>query len=392
MNKYILTVLAIFALPLMLSAQKSIDDILMNIENNNTTLSALRKSTDAQKVGNKTGIFMQNPELEFNFLWGNPSAIGKRTDFSIRQSLDFPTAYKFKNQISDIKNEQAELEYHKQQKEILYHARNLCIDLMYCNALKAEYSKRLNHAQNIALLYNLKFDAGDANILEINKTQLNLLSLNNKINLLEIDRTTLLSELTLLNGGIAVEFSESEFHSLIIPQDFEQLYTQAEQNNPVLSWLKKEIEISKKKQGLNKALSMPKLQAGYMSETIVGQYFRGISIGLSIPLWENKNTQKHTKANTIALEAASTDNKVQHYNQLKILHSKAIRLQNNLTDYRSKLQSFNSSNLLKKALDKGEISLIDYITELSVYYENINQMLDLEKELNKTIAELNRYL
>lgn len=392
MNKYIITGLALLALPFMLLAQKSVDDILIQIEKNNTTLSAMRKSTDARKVGNKTGIYMQNPELEFNYLWGNPSAIGNRTDFSLRQSFDFPTAYRFKNQISDIKNEQAELEYHKQQKEILFHARNICIDLMYCNALKAEYSMRLNHAQNIAISYKLKFDAGDANILEFNKAQLNLLSLNNKINLLEIDCTTLLSELTLLNGGIAVEFSESEFQLLIIPLDFEQWYAQAEQNNPVLSWLKQEIEISKKQVSLNKALSLPKLQAGYMSETVVGQQFRGISVGLSIPLWENKNTVKYAKANTMALESVATDNKVQFYNQLKTLHSKAIRLQSNLTDYRSKLQSFNSSDLLKKALDKGEISLIDYIMELSVYYENLNQMLELEKELNKTVSELNRYL
>ena len=143
---------------------------------------------------------------------------------------------------------------------------------------------------------------------------------------------------------------------------------------------------------LNKALALPKIQAGYMGETVVGQQFRDISVGLSIPLWENKNTVKYAKANAIALEAVATDNKVQLYNQLKTLHSKAISLQSNVTEYRSKLQSFNSSDLLKKALDKGEISLIDYIMELSIYYENVNKMLELEKDKNKTIVELNQYI
>jgi len=379
-------------LPVSLFAQNNVDKVLTQIEKNNTTLSALRKSADAQKVGNKTGIFLKNPEVEFNYLWGTPSAIENRTDFSIKQSFDFPTAYGYKNKISDIKNEQTELEYRKQQKTVLLQARNICIDLIYTNALKSEYGKRLNHAQNIAKSYKLKFDAGDANVLEYNKAQLNLLNLSNKIELLEIDRTALLSELTRLNGGIAIELADSEIQSQIIPTDFDQWYTQAEQSNPILNWLKQEIEISKKQVSLNKALSLPKVQAGYMSETVVGQQFRGISVGLSIPLWENKNTVKYAKANTIALEAVAADNKVQLYNQLKTLHSKAIRLQSNVTDYRSKLQSFNSSDLLKKALDKGEISLIDYIMELSIYYENVNRMLELEKELNKTVAELNRYL
>ncbi len=392
MNKYLIIGLILFALPLGLSAQKSVDDILIQIEKNNTTLSALRKSIDAQKVGNKTGIFLQNPEVEFNYLWGNPSSIGNRTDFSIRQSFDFPTAYKFKNQISNSKNEQTELEYRKQQKELLLQARNICIDLIYTNALKLEYGKRLNHAQNIAKSYKSKFDAGDTNVLEYNKAQLNLLNLSNKMELLEIDRTALLSELTQLNGGVAIELTDSEIQSQIIPTDFDQWYTQAEQSNPVLNWLKQEIEISRKQVSLNKALTLPKFQAGYMSETVVGQQFRGISVGLSIPLWENKNTVKYAKANAIALEAVAADNKVQLYNRLKTLHSKAISLQSNVTEYRSKLQSFNSSDLLKKALDKGEISLIDYIMELSIYYENVNKMLELAKELNKTVAELNRYL
>ena len=390
--KHLIILMAFSALFNCILAQKSVDDVLVQIEKNNTTLSALRKNTDANKIGNKTGIFLQNPEIEFNYLWGNPSSIGNRTDFSIRQSFDFPTAYKFKNQISDIKNEQSELEYRKQQKTVLLQARIVCIDLIYTNGLKLEYSKRLNHAQNIAKSYKLKFDAGDANILEFNKAQLNLFNLSNKMELLDIDRIALLSELTRMNGGITIEFVDSEFYSPIIPVDFEQWYTQAEQSNPILNWLKQEIEISKKQVSLNKALTLPKFQAGYMSETVVGQQFRGISVGLSIPLWENKNTVKYAKANAIALEAVATDNKVQLYNQLKTLHSKAISLQSNVTEYRSKLQSFNSSDLLKKALDKGEISLIDYIMELSIYYENVNKMLELEQGMNRAVAELNSFL
>lgn len=392
MNTYIKKGIVLLFLPVSLFAQNNVDKVLSQIEKNNTTLSALRKNTDANKIGNKTGIFLQNPEVEFNYLWGNPSSIGNRKDFSIRQSFDFPTAYKFKNQISDSRNEQTELEYRKQQKELLLQARNICIDLIYTNALKSEYDKRLNHAQNIAKSYKLKFDAGDANILEFNKAQLNLLNLSNKIELLEIDRAALLSELTRLNGGVVINFAESEFQSAIIPVDFEQWYTQAEQSNPILNWLKQEIEISKKQVSLNKALALPKIQAGYMSETVVGQQFRGISVGLSIPLWENKNTVKYANANAIALEAIAADNKVQFYNQLKTLHSKAISLQSNVTEYRSKLQLFNSSDLLKKALDKGEISLIDYIMELSIYYENVNKMLELNRDMNKAMAELNRYL
>lgn len=392
MTKYLKIGIVLLFLPISLLAQYNVDNVLSQIEKNNTTLLALRKSADAEKVSNRTGIYLKNPEFEFNYLWGNPSTIGNRTDFSVKQTFDFPTVYGYKNQISNIKNEQTELEYRKQQKSLLLQARVVCIDLIYTNALKLEYTKRLNHAQSIAKSYKSKFDAGDVNVLEFNKAQLNLLNLNNKIELLDIDRNALLSELTQLNGGTAIAFVDCKFQPLSITANFEQWYLQAEESNPLLNWLKQEVEISKKQVNLNKALSLPKIQTGYMSEKVVGQQFRGITIGLSIPLWENKNSVKYAKANATALEAVVADSKVHLYNQLKTLHTKAISMQNNVADYCSKLQSFNNSELLKKALDKGEISLIDYIIELSIYYENVYKMLDLEKELNKTVAELNQYL
>lgn len=392
MKKIIIALVAVIAICSNIFSQGNLDIILIEIEKNNTSLSALRKSVDAEKIANKTGIYLENPAVEFNYLWGSPSVIGNRTDLSFSQTFDFPTSYKYKNQISNIKNEQAELEYNKQKKALLLQTRLVCSDLVYKNALKAELSKRLTHAQSIANSYKAKFDIGEINILEYNKAQLNLLNLNKELESIEIERTALLSELTGLNGGISIDFTDAAFLSTEIAVDFEQWYLTAEQKNPLLNWLKQEVEINQKQEKLNRALSLPKLQAGYMSEKIIGEQFQGVSIGLSIPLWENKNTVKYAKANTIALEGMAADNKLQFYNHLKALHAKAISLQKNVSDYRVKLQTFDNSELLKKAMDKGEISLIEYMFELSFYYESINNLLELELDLNKTIAELNQYI
>ncbi|MDO9153121.1 MAG: TolC family protein [Paludibacter sp.] len=373
-------------------SQNNIDKILTEIDKNNTTLSALQKNADAQKIGNKTDIYLQNPEVEFNYLWGNSSAIANRTDVSIKQTFDFPTAYGYKNQISNLKNEQVEFEYQKQRKSLLKHARLVCIDLVYANALKSELSKRVVHAQSIANSYKSKFEIGETNIFEYNKAQLNSLNISKELESIEIERIALLSELARLNGGQFINFNDSVFQAPVIPVDFEQWYVLAEQNNPVLRWLKQEIEISQKQAKLNLAMSLPKIQAGYMSEKVIGQQFQGVTVGLSIPLWENKNKVKFSKANTIALESIVTDNKLQFYNQLKTIHTKAVGLQKTVNNYRLSLLSYDNSELLKKTLDKGEISLINYIVELSIYYESVNKLLELESEMNKTLAELNQYL
>ena len=340
-----------------LSAQNNMDSVLSEIEKNNTTLAALKKSAEAETLGNKTGIFIPNPEVEFNYLWGSPGSIGNRTDFSIKQSLDFPTAYRFKNQISDLKNEQIMLLYRKELYAVRLQAKLIYFDVVYYNALIAELTKRVTYARQIAQSYKSKFDVGETNILEYNKAQLNLLNASKTLESTEIERNAQLTELTRLNGGIPLEITESEFQPVILPAGFDQWISQAEQQNPMLAWIKSEIEISSKQEGLSKALGLPKLQAGYMSESVVGQQYQGVTVGVSVPLWENKNRVKYAKANSLALESVEADNKVQFYNHLKALYNKAAGLQQNVAGYREGLSQYYNTAFLKTALDKGEISL-----------------------------------
>lgn len=389
--KHILVVISIWVFSHSLYAQSTIQKVLADVEQNNTTLDAIRKKVDADKLENKTGIYLQNPELALNYLWGSPSVIGNRKDFSILQTFDFPTAYRYKNQLSDLRNEQAELEYQKQLLTVLLETRLVCNDLIYVNALIDQRTKRLVNAQSIEKSFRQRFESGDANILEHNKAQLSFLNVGRELKSLETKRASLLLELTRLNGGQAVDFSENSYQVIEIPDDFDQWFAVAEQRNPTFAWLKKEIEASQKQSALNKAMSLPKLQAGYMSESVVGEQFQGVMLGLSVPLWENKNKVKYAQANVLAMESMASDTKMQFYNHLKSIHAQAIALQKNVNEYRSALGAIDNSALARKALDAGEISLIDYLVELSLYYESEDTLLELENELNKVSAELFQY-
>ena len=51
----------------------------------------------------------------------------------------------------------------------------------------------------------------------------------------------------------------------------------------------------------------------------------------------------------------------------------------------------NILDLLDKAMQKGEISLSEYYYELMVFYDNKEELLNMEKEFNITLAKLNKY-
>ena len=381
----LLSVLALSA-----QAQVSFDNVLKEIEMNNTTLKAYREKANADKIGNKTGINMANPEVEFGYLWGSPSGEGNRVDLNVTQSFDFPTAYRYKTQLSDGKNQQVDMIYDQQKVEILQQARLICVELVYQTKMNKILSDRLQQARELSDAYQKSFDQGNIDILERNKTKLNLLNAEKALQINEVDLNLSKSELQRLNGGLDVgEFNS--YSDFTFPLNFVEWFGIVKGNNPSLRVAEQEVALSRKQEQLTRALNLPKITAGYASERVSGTTFQGVSVGVSIPLWEGKNTVKHQKAQTVALQMQHEDSELQFKNTLKNQYDKAKKLSLLLKEYEDALSVTSSQDLLKIALDKGQLSLINYLLELSVYYETVDKYLETERDYQLAVAELQQW-
>lgn len=387
MKTIVISILAVFA-SISLYAQNSVNSVLTTIEENNTTLKALRETAEAQKLGNRTGIYLANPEVGFNYLWGKPGDIGNRTDINVKQTFDIPTITGMKSKVANEQNNLVEWQYKADRMNILLEAKQYCIELIYYNALKRELDVRLKHAETIAKGYKERLDRGDANMLEYNKVQLNLATVQGEISRVDVEQNALLSQLKRLNGGTDVMLEDNRYSEISLPLDFDQWFAQAAQKNPVLAYVEQEIELGKRQVSLSKAMGLPTFSAGYMSEKVVGQQFQGLTLGISIPLWENKNRVKQAKAAVTAAESRQTDSMQQFYSQLQILYNRANGLKNTADTYRKSLETVNNTDLLGKALNVGEISLLDYIVEVGLYYNTVSQALEAERDYQKAFAEL----
>lgn len=381
----LLSVLALSA-----QAQSSFDNVLKEIEMNNTTLKAYREKANADKIGNKTGINMANPEVEFGYLWGSPSGEGNRVDLNVTQSFDFPTAYRYKTQLSDGKNQQVDMIYDQQKVEILQQARLICVELVYQTKMNKILSDRLKQARELSDAYQKSFDQGNIDVLERNKTKLNLLNAEKALQINEVDLNLSKSELQRLNGGLDItEFNR--FSDFTFPLNFIEWFAIVKANNPSLRVAEQEVALSRKQEQLTRALNLPKITAGYASERVSGTTFQGVSVGVSIPLWEGKNTVKHQKAQTVALQMQHEDSELQFRNTLKNQYDKAKKLSLLLKEYEDALSVTSSQDLLKMALDKGQLSLINYLLELSVYYETVDKYLETERDYQLAVAELQQW-
>ncbi len=390
MKKIIITLF--FALFSMVGfAQMSIESALAEIEANNTTLKTLRQSVEAQKLENRSGIFLPNPEVGFNYLWGTPRSEGNRMDLSLSQSFDIPTLSGLKRKTANEMNSSVDWQYRVDRMAIMLEAKNLLIELTYYNALIKELDVRLAQAVVIENGFKNRFERGDVGKLEYNNVRLNLASIRGEMQRLKTEQTMVASQLKRLNGGLVLSYGTTSFSDLVLESDFDSWYVVAESKSPVLAYVKQEIEVSKRQLSLSKSMSYPTFRAGYMSETIAGTRLDGVSVGLSLPLWENTNRVKQARAALAASQAREEESKQQFYNQLEILYNRALGLSEAAQLYRLSLKDANNSELLKRALDAGQISMLDYMVEMGIYYESITKALEAERDFALSVAELNSY-
>ena len=371
-----------------LYAQPSIDAVLDAVEQNNATLKALRQEAEALKLENRTGLGPENPEVEFGYLWGSPHSIGARTDLSVTQPFDIPTISGMKGRLANEKNKLPELQYRASRMELLLQAQQCCLDLVYYNALKRELSLRVEHARTLADAYAAKLKQGDIGILEYNKVLLNLSTAEGALSRAEVERTALLQQLAGMNGGVELPFDDDEYGMVALPSDFDSWYAEAETANPALEYLRQQVVVAKKEVGMSKAQGLPGFSAGYTQEKVVGEAYRGIAVGMSVPLWENRNRVKEARASVRAAEALQSDAQQQYYDRLKGLYDRAAGLERTAQEYRRSLAELDGTELLKKALETGQISVLDYVVEIGLYYDAVDQALEAERDFRKAFAEL----
>ena len=112
---------------------------------------------------------------------------------------------------------------------------------------------------------------------------------------------------------------------------------------------------------------------------------------MSIPLWENKNTVKTAKAQAEYAAANMDDNTQTLKSTLRELYTQVQALQNSSAEYAQALASQRHEELLNKALEAGQISMIDYFVEITLLYDSVQNYLDVEKEYHSLVAQLLQY-
>ena len=373
-------------------AQNSIDQVLKSIETNNKSLQANTKMTDAQKLEAQTGKFLANPSVEWEQMWGNRNNPGSEYTLTVKQSLDFPTTYSNKNKLANLKANTIGFQSAAYRQQLLLNAKQTCIEIIYLRKQKSLLDERLANAETMFALYKKRFESGDANQLELNKIQLELLNAQNQSRLNKAALTAAEEQLRNLNGGNPITFDATDYPAGEELINFDQLQAAFMEAAPNLKSLTGDQEIANREVKLSRSLTLPKFDVGYKRNAAKDHVAsNGFMVGVSIPLFENKNTVKKAKAQAEFATASLEDNRLNLKTNLQQLYQQAEALQISRADYAKVLEQQRNIELLNKALNAGQLSVIDYFTELTTIYDSHQSYLDVEKEYHSILAQLYQY-
>lgn len=380
--------LIISAIPILAQSQLPQEDFrnepyMKLVLENNPTLRAARESYQVDLLRAGTGNTPPNPEVEFAYLFGNPSELGNRIDFSVSQELDFPTTYVHRSRARKIRDSQAELEYLLTRQEVLLLARQLMIEGIYLNSQEILLDKRLAQARTIHEGFQQKVEAGEEGQLALNQSTLHLVTLEGEFEQIRSRARNNQLAIKEVCGGVSLEITETTlppFTELI-----RDSIILAYQQSPDLLLYQQELELKREEQSVILGQNFPKLSAGYYSESVLDLKFKGFQVGITVPLWENNNTIKNAKSEVVFAEADVQRYTFQLEKEVEQMLNQLDNLELRVKNLEAALETGNTLELLALSLDNGEISLTEYFYASDFHFRN--QLLLLEYKRDRLLLE-----
>lgn len=374
----------------LVNAQVSLQTVLDSVAANNLQIKASAENRDAEVAFTRTGLNPADPQVEYGYFPGSNDVIGNKSTLSVSQSFYFPTVYSRKKTGAKLSGEKSGELHRFNIRNVLIEAASQYIELVYLDKYAVELKKRAADAENVKTMFEKRLQAGDANQMEINKVRIEASRWANELSLNEARRTEKVQILAAMNGGRAFVFANPEYPVWqLLPVD--SILSKAIQNDPVLKAMGYEQQIAGNNVKLQQSLWLPQFKAGYGQETIIDGSYRGVQAGISIPLWQNKNTVKYAESQQQATESSAFAYSQQLKSNIAAKYQVAVSLRNNFEGYQKIAESIQSQDLLKKSLGSGNISVLEYYRELSSWYETYDRYLVSAKDYYLEMVYLMQY-
>ena len=381
------------AASLSVAAQGSISDVVASVEQNNARLKAARARVSSDSIALRASNNLEDPRVAFEYNFGSKS-VGDKWAIGVSQGFDWPTIYGERNRANNHRIDALSAAERAERADVILNTRLLCLDLIYTNRQIEAQDLILKNVDELYNLYNKAFEHGEASIIDINKIKIERIAAVQALDELKSKRNSLKEQLAGLNGNKSIDGVNLDLLDDYPADELAAIDVYRNQyatNNPQAEYFTHIDNSTRSDVKVARMGWLPKLELGYQYTNELGDGFNGVTVGASIPLFSNKRKVAAAKAEAITNELNRNTYRNDVEAQLKADYAQAVALQSQLTQYFDIIADNNNFTVLRKALDGGQITLLNYLLELRYFLDAKNKYLDLEHSYHATLASLSRY-
>ena len=363
------TIVIIFILLPGILFGQSFDSFMQSVAQNNPRLIALDKWLDAEETKAKTGIYPNNPEVSYNYLFGNTDAIGDQQELEITQAFKLPGYYTSKSTVQQLDFQQKQALAENEKRDLLHSARSAWFKLVWFSKKESLLQKRNEDAKNLVSLIKEGFEGGEFSKPAYDKARIYAIGIQNEWNKTKSKIVVQEQYLMQLNGSSLPENLVYEYPVNWQIPVLDSVLSKLSEKNPDLIVAQLNIQQSESEVKHQKMTSLPSFEAGYKSETILNQKLQGFHAGMSIPLWQNKNSVKHAKLQTEWSKANLLQQESEIKTQVSSLYYEVLALKENYEQMNSILMDGQVSESSFELLQSGQNSFTEYLVDVDLIWE-----------------------
>ncbi len=359
------------------------ESFLEKVKLNHPGILAAQHLLTSDEAESRTGITPADPFVSAGYFPGNDAAGENKITWGVSQAFDFPTRYARLKTLKKTNLKLAEMEYELTLLQLMSEARSAAIDLISIHRQIAAYKIRLSNVSGLEEAYSTMLNSGVTTMLEYNKIVIKRVELQSQLTSLLSSEDQLRARLDYMSANNTALLSNVDYPMFNEP-DIDLLGAELKDSHPVYLLPELRKEVAGTEIDLSRSEGLPAFELGYSSEIVGTTRFTGPSLGMTLPLWKNKGKVRKAKAGSDyeVIKAEGEFLMLEAY--YGSLYRNYVSTRENLILVEKTLDTSNNFELLKKALDAGEINLTEYLLELGSVY----QLEDLQIELNRQLYSL----
>lgn len=335
---------------------------------------------------------LQDPEIEFGYLWGEKQT-GNKWNLSISQGFDWPGAYSAR-----AKGIKAAEKVIGMTRKANLMARMLEIKLAMIDVVYSGKNLRLTRemTDSIAVMCEAAHKAvekGELTRFDMNKMEIVHIGMEEELRAAMIDFDDKVAALTVLNNGrecpalVARLIAYPE--EMILP--LETYVGQISDTDPAIQAQRMQVAADEKMLKAQQMMSYPGLSLGYTYENEGEERWHGVTVGLTVPLFSNRHMTAKNRLTMMQNRLLAENAYNEAMSGVENDRRKAVNLYEDFTKYDKVINGDDNIELLKKAYRGGQLTFIEYLTEINFFLDARRTFLQTEYLYHLALARLNRY-